>query len=544
MRAVNTEILPRIIGGSLQLLVSFAALICILFIFSIGIDRIPVTDRDEARYAQASKQMSESGDLLDIRFQDGTRYQKPIGIYWAQTAASHSLDAVGSNEIWVYRIPSIIAATLACAAVYWAGKPLVGSAAAGLATLMMATTLLLQAEARIAKTDAALLLSVVVAMGALARIWLGHSLNWWTQAVFWTALAAGFLIKGPLIFAPVFGVIFWIAATRREVNWLKNTRPLHGITWMLVIVLPWFIAIIWISEGAFVVDSIAQDFAAKIGIAQESHGAPPGTYLFIIWFTAWPWSILIPAASVATYTGRRKPETAFLIGWIVPMWIALEFVPTKLAHYPLPVFPAIMLLAAAVLIQRPQRLALHLGVFMWVIAGTLFSAVALVAPIYFGNGVNPPAVIMVFSALLSGGLGIRWLYKQDVKRASGGLIASGALMAVGTFAITLPALHELQVSEKLTAATECHDGAVHLVGYHEPSAVFRMGTHINLSTYEEAFAALKADDAAIAWVGVETPITNQTISGFNYSKADPVTLQLFVAPGIPSPDPLCKEDTK
>src|SRR5688572_10036758 len=41
-----------------------------LFAFIPGFFQIPVIDREEARFAQASKQMIESGDYLDIRFQD------------------------------------------------------------------------------------------------------------------------------------------------------------------------------------------------------------------------------------------------------------------------------------------------------------------------------------------------------------------------------------------------------------------------------------------------------------------------------------------
>ncbi|MGO9543748.1 MAG: ArnT family glycosyltransferase, partial [Rhodomicrobium sp.] len=52
-----------------------------------GIASLPPTDRDEARFAQASKQMLETGNYVDIRFQTEARYKKPIGIYWLQSAA-------------------------------------------------------------------------------------------------------------------------------------------------------------------------------------------------------------------------------------------------------------------------------------------------------------------------------------------------------------------------------------------------------------------------------------------------------------------------
>ena len=67
----------------------------------------------------------------------------------------------------------------------------------------LACSLLLGVEARLAKTDAMLLLTFVAALGALARAYLPsptHDLvrcdadrirQWTVPAIFWTALAAG-----------------------------------------------------------------------------------------------------------------------------------------------------------------------------------------------------------------------------------------------------------------------------------------------------------------------------------------------------------------
>ena len=62
-------------------------LLCCAF-YLPGLTRLPPTDRDEARFAQASRQMLESGNYIDIRFQNVPRYKKPIGVYWLQAAAA------------------------------------------------------------------------------------------------------------------------------------------------------------------------------------------------------------------------------------------------------------------------------------------------------------------------------------------------------------------------------------------------------------------------------------------------------------------------
>src|ERR1700746_2414762 len=103
-------------------------------------------DRDEARFAQASKQMIESGEYIDIRFQDEVRYKKPVGIYWLQVAAVKAASALGFRQapptIWLYRIPSLVGAIGAVLLTYWAGLALVSRRAAVLAAVMMASCVL------------------------------------------------------------------------------------------------------------------------------------------------------------------------------------------------------------------------------------------------------------------------------------------------------------------------------------------------------------------------------------------------------------------
>src|SRR5205807_5076359 len=133
----------------------------------------PPVDRDEARFAQATRQMIESGDYIDIRFQDEVRYKKPVGIYWLQAAAVKTGEAIGipnaHTTIWLYRLPSLFGAIGAVLLTYWAALVFVSRRIAYLAALMMATSVLLGVEARLAKTDAALLLCCVAAMGVMAR---------------------------------------------------------------------------------------------------------------------------------------------------------------------------------------------------------------------------------------------------------------------------------------------------------------------------------------------------------------------------------------
>ena len=120
----------------------WVALVLFAFLaFLPAIAALPVTDRDEARFVQASRQMVESGDYVDIRFQDEPRYKKPVGIYWLQSAAVGASGQGPEAPLWVYRLPSLIGAVLSVVLVAVVGVPLFGRSAALLAAAVFAVAL-------------------------------------------------------------------------------------------------------------------------------------------------------------------------------------------------------------------------------------------------------------------------------------------------------------------------------------------------------------------------------------------------------------------
>src|ERR1700736_1782639 len=281
-----------------------------LLSFLPGFFNIPPVDRDEARFAQATKQMLEAGDYIDIRFQDEVRYKKPVGIYWLQAAVVKTAESLGVPEarttIWLYRVPSLIGAIGAVLLTYWTALAFMSRRSAFLAGLMLATCLLLNIEARLAKTDAMLLLCCVAAMGVMARAYLRQGdqrdIRWSHAALLWTAIAAGILLKGPLILMVVGVAALSVSIADRSGRWILRLRPLVGVLWVILLVMPWFVAILDKAGEAFLQDSVGQDLLSKIFKGQETHGAPPGYYLVLFWLTFWP---AAPPAAGAAPRGRR-----------------------------------------------------------------------------------------------------------------------------------------------------------------------------------------------------------------------------------------------
>src|ERR1041384_6906781 len=84
-----------------------------LLLWLPGVLSLPALDRDESRFAQSSRQMVESGDVVDIRFGHIPRYKKPVGIYWLQAASTRLAGMGRDDRIWTYRLPSLLGAIAA-----------------------------------------------------------------------------------------------------------------------------------------------------------------------------------------------------------------------------------------------------------------------------------------------------------------------------------------------------------------------------------------------------------------------------------------------
>ena len=135
-----------------------------LVMFLPGLFVIPPIDRDEPRFAQSAKQMVETGELIDIRFQDDPRHKKPVGVYWAQAAMVELLDPDMSQGIWVHRLVSVFAMVGVVILTAQTATILVSVRAGTVAGLALASMLLVGVEARLAKTDALLLFTIMMAI--------------------------------------------------------------------------------------------------------------------------------------------------------------------------------------------------------------------------------------------------------------------------------------------------------------------------------------------------------------------------------------------
>lgn len=511
-------------------------------LFLPGIAAMPPLDRDEARFMQATRQMVQSGDLLQIRFQDEARNKKPVGIHWLQAAAVAALGDPEATTLWPYRLPSLLGAVAAVLLTFHFGRALVGAPAALAGAAFLAASIALVVEAHLAKTDAVLLAAIVAGQGALAsvrasaragapapaRLWL----------LFWAAEGIALLVKGPV--GPLVAVLtaLGLSLVERDWRWLAALRPAWGVPLALLFVAPWLVAVELATQGGFLADAVGHDLLGKVAAGQEAHGAPPGTYLALVWATFWPGSILLAGAAVLAWRRRRDPEVRFLLAWLVPAWLLFELVPTKLPHYVLPLYPALALLSGAALVAaiRAHRAVEIAVLVLWLGIGGGLAAASVAAPIHLGGG--------FLLASLVPALGIAAMAWLALSRRLLALPVAAIAVLAPILSVVLPRSDQLWVSREAAAMVARHvpgAGPVASVGYSEPSLVVLLGTATRLIAADQAAAELASGRIAAALVGdrddeafrrslasrgaAARPVDK--VAGFNYSRGRRVTLTLY-----------------
>lgn len=526
-----------------------------LIAFLPGFFQLSPIDRDEARFAQATKQMLESGNYVDIRFHTQARHKKPIGIYWLQAATVKAGEAVigpsARGSIWLYRLPSLFAAIGAVLLTYWTALVFASRRGALLAGLMMAGCVLLGVEARLAKTDAVLLFTILASFGALARAYVQPATerkgSLALAAIFWTALAAGILVKGPM--APLFVglTVAALAVVERSGAFLKPLKPLVGLLWCLLLVLPWFVAIYYVTDGAFYQHAVGVDMLGKVTEGQEGHWGPPGTYFLAAWGTFWPSIVLVAMAVPFAWRARREEKVRFLLCWLMPSWIAFEIAATKLPHYVLPLYPALAILAVmalerGALAKAGSRLAGF--VWLWPVLAIVLSLGLGVAFVLLGSGFGLAAWPLLILAIALLWIAARAFPRVGPEGAFLTALCGALVLFIAVYQAMLPQMRALWISERLAAVVKeqgCPADKVASFPYQEPSLVFLVGTKINYGLPNEAAALLKKGGCALAFIDDRfTPSFEKhaasldlkyhavgTISGFTYNGGRPVTITVF-----------------
>lgn len=375
--------------------------------------------------------------------QDRPRLNKPPLIYWLQSASARislaiqgNAENTGLDAIWMYRLPSALAAMLSVLLTWRLGLRMLDSRAAFIGAAGLAVCPLLIVDSHQARADQVM---VCITIGAMLALWrllhetqrtkegvrtvdaarvaamsneakaalaadagsvLSHRKGvrpaWW---VLWLLVGLGILAKGPI--TPMVVVLCVLAHCALQRNWeaWKRANPLLGICVALACVLPWVVMVMQQVGAKNYFDIIYDETIGRSFEPKEGHWGPPGYHLLLLTPLLFPITLIAGGAVVhALRDGLQRPTSTsspkrsigqtlfawkawqadraslFLIAWLLPTFIVFEFVSTKLPHYPLPVYPAIALLAARAALSLTGSVPgplVRAGYWLWCVVGCI-----------------------------------------------------------------------------------------------------------------------------------------------------------------------------
>ncbi|MFA5983278.1 MAG: glycosyltransferase family 39 protein [Methylococcaceae bacterium] len=437
---------------------------------------LPLLDRDEPRFIQATREMAARGEWLVPYFNGTYRFDKPIMSYWLMRGA---LNLLGDNE-FAARFCSVLSSFLVALLIYEFTRKHISTRASWLASCGWLTCFQVLLHGKLALADMPMVLAVTFCQIALYKLLVEDT----KQAKFWRAglyigLAFGFLSKGPIaLFCPLlslalFRFVFW----RQRLDWQK-LKPIQGMMWFLFLVSCWAIPAFIKTDGLFWQIGL-QDHVLQRGIKPfNGRLFKPFYYLPTAFLSLFPW-IAFAGSAWLYLRNNWNPTTAYLSAWALAPYILFSFYATQLPHYVLPAFPALLIILACG-IDNDLALNHQKSWFFWIVsalaASLLWIAFSLAQNEPYTDKTLPIktavyALISIFLGLLLAALFVKNKFLNGAWLAI--LIISSSFVCLGKSLRAMSIAVQLeQVFQTLPPEAE------HIYnGFEEPSLVYYSNAH-------------------------------------------------------------------
>ena len=322
-------------------------LACLVFHVA-GTWSLPLIDRDEPRFAEASREMLQRGDYFVPYFNNQPRFDKPPLTYWCQVG---SFRVFGQND-FAARLPTAIAAALVAVLLLEWGTRLRDERAGWWAAIVFTLALQTFVHGKAAVADMWLVLFFMLAHRSGWGLLFQNPqrrIFWW---IFYISLAFGFLAKGPIAWTPLLTVALAKSfLPEKPLNAQFRFGP--GLALTLAIVCVWAVPALIRTHGDFFRIGIMHHVVGRSFSVMEGHGASsPLMYVLLLPFffvtvfaSFFPWSIKLPALWTELRSNRDAADRFLITGTLIVFGI-FTLVKTKLPHYTLPAFPLLALLLA------------------------------------------------------------------------------------------------------------------------------------------------------------------------------------------------------
>jgi 4-amino-4-deoxy-L-arabinose transferase-like glycosyltransferase len=306
----------------------------------------------EGLYAIITHTMIATQDYVHLWLRGYPYFSKPPLFFWLQTGFIHGL---GWSEA-ALRLPSVLSSLGTMLTTYGLGRLLFSSIAGLWGALVVATCYAGLWFGPLAIIDPVLTFFMTLGMYAWARAYFQDSSQWW-YVIGFVAFALGSMVKTlhalalPVL---VMGLFLWI---RRDRRLFREPYFWVGVMGSGLLLGGYYLFLGQEFRQHFFLE---ENFKRMISVAgDQKHSAweaywgkrPIFWYGLVIWFDAFPWSLLLPAGLLLLWKRRpwlESPKQLWVFLWFVVYFVALSLTPEKHERYLLPLLPAIGLVVGYV----------------------------------------------------------------------------------------------------------------------------------------------------------------------------------------------------
>lgn len=362
-----------------------------LFISFFRLGSVTLFDVDEAVFAEATKEMVESGDWITPTYNGENRYDKPILFYWLMAI---SYKTFGISEFST-RFPSALSALIVSLALFFFVRHFLGKKKAFYATIPLLLSPYFLVYSHAAVTDMALTLFITISLfsfylsTACKGAPPGRNFSFRKENVyiygFYIFSALAFLTKGLIGILFPFGIAIIFLLSTEGLNGIKRAFNTKGIIFFLILSMPWYVSQLFINGQEFVQQFfIKHHFMRYTGII-SGHKGPIYYYIPALLIGSLPWIGFLPGGIRSALKGReqnsslvtcaasggsaeadRSSVNLFALIWFAFIFIFFSLSATKLPNYILPAAPAVSILISSGMTER-DKLARYANAFIAVI---------------------------------------------------------------------------------------------------------------------------------------------------------------------------------
>jgi 4-amino-4-deoxy-L-arabinose transferase-like glycosyltransferase len=390
-------------GDLLQDWLPWLLIAAVAFVLLYQLGSAALFEPDEGRNAEKAREILLLNDWVTPHENFYPILDKPIFFYWL-IALSYKL--FGLSE-WTARLPSLLSALGCVLLIYLFSRSHWGRWVALWSALVLVTSVEFFLLARIVIFDMLLTLFQTVAL--LAFYEAAHTENRRRRVAFcltlYLALGAGTLVKG-LVAVVIPGIVFFLFILLRG-RWdiLRRIYLIPGAGVFLAVVLPWYLQADAQNPGYLNYYLWAEHFGRYTSATFDR--SEPWYYFIVVGLVGFfPWTLILPWIIKHFWRRGWDDKTLYLMLWVSVPLLFFSASHSKLPHYILPIFPALSIMAGAILVgldeQSPSKLRAPM-ISIWVVQS--LNAVYLLLGSFY-PGILAPQIRGRFSDMAY----VLWLY--------------------------------------------------------------------------------------------------------------------------------------